>query len=894
MEGERWYRLESAFHAGATRPAGERTAALDQYCGDDPELRAEVEALFAADERADTFIENAVEAGAEALTGAVDPGRRIGPYRLIRLLGRGGMCSVYLAARVDAEFRKRVAIKVVRRGMDTHDILRRFRTERQILAGLDHPNIARLFDGGTTEDGLPFFVLEAIDGLPIDAYCDQHRLSVTQRLHLFREVCSAVHDAHRNLVVHRDLKPSNLLVTSEGVPKLLDFGIAKLLKPELTEGTLASTGHLSRLMTPHYASPEQVTGGPITTASDTYSLGVLLYELLTGQRPYRVAEDEEQIRHLICLQEPEKPSAIVGRERSTHAPSALDRQELAKARGVTPKQLQRILRGDLDKIILMALRQEPSRRYGSVQQLAEDIERYQAGMPVIARRVTMGYRSAKFIRRHRLGAFAVATIAGLIIALLVTLVVQSAKVRRERDRVRQSAALVSHLFEIADPGEVRGSTITARELLDRGVEGIGELDDTLDTGRVLDTLARLYEKLGLHSRAVPLRRRALRIYRQSFHAVSEPLAVAASDLARSLALNGDFAVSEPLFREALEIYRRLYSGSHPRILDGINNLGLIEHDLGDYARAEMLYDESLALQRESGETDSFLLGNRALLHDDLGEYRAAEALYRRMLHDIEERRGRDHEESAYALDYLGMTIHARGRFDEGEALVREALAIRLRKLDDGHLDTARSRTHLGRLLTERGRLEAAETLLRRGLERRLARFGERHTDVAASLEALAAWHAARGDHDQAEGLYHRALEIYRRELPAQHPIAASTMIALGRLLSSHGGCAEAEPLLREALAIRRRRLPEGSPQIAAARAQLKRCVPARREPGKPKARSPAAPDVEARRSRGAYRKVRARSKGTRSVAPRRPALQRSASRSGSPGCRTRRTDRRAH
>ncbi len=832
MHAERWQRIETLFAVAAERPAGERRELLDTRCGDDPELRSEIERLLEADERAGNFIEDAVESAASELK----IGRSIGPYRVIRQLGRGGMSSVYLAVRADAQFRMRVAIKLVRRGMDTDDILRRFRNERQILASLDHPNIAKLLDGGTTDDGLPFFVMDYIEGEPIDTYCDQQQLNIRQRLVLLRDVCSAVHYAHRNLVVHRDLKPSNVLVTTDGVPKLLDFGIAKLLNPELTESALAPTGRLLRLMTPSYASPEQITGGAITTASDVYSLGVLLYELLTGRRPYRVDGGPEEIERVICTQRPERPSTTVTREvTSAVAGEVRTPMELSGTRGASPEQLRRVLRGDLDNILLMALRKEPARRYGSVEQLAEDLDRHLTGRPVIARKDTVAYRAGKFVGRHRLGVAAAATSLGLIFALIITLAVQSARIRHERDRATHErdratrvVAMLNELFKIADPGEVRGNSITARELLDHGAEQIRQLGDEPETGMLLDTLARLYEELGLYERSIPLRERSLEIYRRTYGDVTQETAKALNDLGRMLALSGEYADAERRFREVLDIRSKLFPEVHPEVLFALNNLGLILHDLGDYRGAEPIYEKGLEIQHrlsdEQENKELILLGNRALLHYDMGQYRQAEASFREVLTTRRQELGADHESTAMALDNLGMTLHALGRYEEAEIRLREGLDIRLRTLGEQNPEIARSRTNLGKLLCARGAPEEAERLLRQGLEQRLLLMGDQHPEVAASFEGLAACHVAQGEPAEAERLYRRALDIYHASLPDKHPVAVEALLALARLLEERGACGEAEPLLREAVDTRSRRLAAGSWLIAEAEGALGSCL----------------------------------------------------------------------
>lgn len=402
MTPERWKQVEEVFQPALDLSPEERRPFIVAACKDDETLRAEVEALVRQYEEASDFIETPVlphtpvqaiaspEEPAEPLDDESDPmeGRRIGAYRILREVGRGGMGTVYLAVRADSEFQKRVAIKLIKRGMDTDFILRRFRNERQILASLDHTNIAHLLDGGTSDDGLPYFVMEYIQGQPLYRYCDAQKLTIPERLHLFCHICGAVHYAHRNLIIHRDIKPSNILVTNAGTPKLLDFGIAKLLNPDLTPETIAPTATAMRLMTPEYASPEQVRGETATPASDIYSLGVLLYELLTGHRPYRFHNRlPEHVAQVICEQEPERPSQAVTRDEDilpigSAGGEATTLESLGNSRNAGPEELRRELEGDLDSIIMKALRKEPNRRYASVEQLCEDITRHLEGRPI--------------------------------------------------------------------------------------------------------------------------------------------------------------------------------------------------------------------------------------------------------------------------------------------------------------------------------------------------------------------------------------------------------------------------------------------------------------------------------------------------------------------------------
>jgi serine/threonine protein kinase/tetratricopeptide (TPR) repeat protein len=426
---ERWQQIKEVFQAALDLPEAERRAWLDAACGADHELKLEVESLLAVDSESDVVLEQAARAFPQQVLDAVAPGgaegRRIGAYRIVREIGHGGMGTVYLASRADAAFRKDVAIKVVGQGV-SDDIVRRFESERQILANLDHPNIARLLDGGTTEDSVPYFVMEYIEGQSITEYCDAHALKTVDRLKLFREVCGAVHYAHWNHVVHRDIKPGNILVTPAGVPKLLDFGIAKIVDPA---GAAAGEALPTlRLMTPDYASPEQVRSEPITIASDIYSLGVLLYELLTGHRPYRMGmRPPSDLARAICDEEPERPSAAIGRTDKVPATTGpgvitLTPAVVSGTRDGQPEKLRRRLLGDLDTIVLMALRKEPVRRYLSVEELSNDIERHLEGRPVKARRDSTIYRSGKFLRRHPVGTTwtAFATVMAGVVGLVLT------------------------------------------------------------------------------------------------------------------------------------------------------------------------------------------------------------------------------------------------------------------------------------------------------------------------------------------------------------------------------------------------------------------------------------------------------------------------------------------
>ena len=483
MTSDRWLRLESLFHAALEQPPAVRGAFLAEASGDDEELRAEVERLLEADVQASAFVDEAA-ARVERVAAAVLPeSRQVGAYRIVRELGRGGMGTVYLAERADAQFDMRVAIKVIRRGMDSDAVVQRFRHERQIVAGLEHPNIARLLDGGTTDEGLPYFVMEYVDGQPIDEYCRARDLTVDQRLGLFRQVCAAVSYAHQHLIVHRDLKPSNIVVTAEGVPKLLDFGIAKLLEPG-DEVVVTITEFGGQAMTPQYASPEQLRGERVTTVSDVYALGVLLCELLAGARPHDLAgKAAAQVRQIVEGGDVPKPSDIASRGGD--------------------EGLARRLRGDLDTIVLTALRVDPAERYPSVAFLADEVRRHLEGLPVVSRGDSWTYLTTRFVRRHKFGVAAAGAIAFTLIGGVIATRRQARLAQAERARAERRFADVrrlstSFLFEFHDAiAALPGATPARMLVVSKALEYLDSLAAEAAGDRQLQQeLAAAYDRVG--------------------------------------------------------------------------------------------------------------------------------------------------------------------------------------------------------------------------------------------------------------------------------------------------------------------------------------------------------------------------------------------------------------
>jgi serine/threonine-protein kinase len=760
---------------------------------------------------------------------AAIPDRTIGPYKILKELGHGGMGVVYLAARADEQYEKHVAIKVIRAGADSTEVVRHFRRERQILASLDHPNIARLLDGGTTETGLPYLVMEYIQGQPLQDYCDSHRIALPGRLRTFQQVCSAVTYAHRNLIVHRDLKPSNILVTEDGVPHLLDFGIAKLLNPDVAVDAPTATG---LALTPEYASPEQARGEIVTTSSDVYSLGVILYELLTGRRPYRLKTRQPlEILRAVLEDEPDRPSTVASRTVEAtsggEATIALTMDEVGRTGDWAPDRLARHLRGDLDAIVLMALRKEPVKRYPSVEAFSEDIGRHLDGQPVLARKGSRAYRAGKYLRRHAIGVASAAAFVLLLATLAVSMTVQSARLARERDlaaKERDKAEKVSsfmvNLFRVSDPSEAKGNSVTAREILDKGSASIGsELKEQPEVkAALLDTMSRVYISLGLYPKALPLAEDALKLRREALGSDSLDVAKSLNTLSIVLRHKGDYKGAEPLSREALKIQEKHLGHENRDVASTINTLGIILWHQGDSQGAETLIRDSLAIRRKLDGNDNAevaaTLDNLANVLDEKGDSAQAETLSREALALRRKLLGNDHPAVAQNLNNLGTLLDERGETEEAEQVYREALEMWRKILGPEHPYVAISLNNLADVLEERGDYKAAEPLYRDVLAMRRKLLGNEHPDVAGSLNNLAAILDDEGNYKEAEPVAREGLAMRRKLLGNSHPHVALSLTTLGGALEGQHRLGEAEQAYREALEVRRKALPAEHPEIA--------------------------------------------------------------------------------
>ncbi|HSS76518.1 MAG TPA: serine/threonine-protein kinase, partial [Thermoanaerobaculia bacterium] len=829
--------------------------------------RGEIERLLAVDERLGSFLEQPAvqDLGAEKVENET-----LGPYRLLRRLGGGGMGTVYLARRDDEHYDRLVAIKILRSGLEETEIYHRFLAERQTLARLEHPNIARLYDGGSTADGRPYLVMELVEGLPVDAYCDRHRLTIDRRLELFQRICGAVQYAHQNLLVHRDIKPLNILVTEDGEPKLLDFGIAKQLGGGEESGAQTRTG--LRVMTPSYASPEQVRGEAITTASDVYSLGVLLYELLVGRSPYRLTTGlPHEIEAAICEQEPERPSqALV---RSTNAGEmAAPPEAVAAARDSRVPALSRRLAGDLDNIVLKALRKEVPRRYASAAALAQDVAAHLQNLPVAARPDTLAYRTRMFVRRHRAAVLAAAAVLALVAGFLVSLVFQGRQLARERDKANYTLSFLVDTFQQADPFHTRGEHLTAREILDRGAGRVSrELAGQPDVqAALMDAIGRVNLGLGRVDRAAPLLEGALAVRRKALGRGTLEIAQSLDHVAAVRFQRSDFKGSEELLRQSLALKRRLPGENVIEVARTLNLLGETVARRGDPKAAEVLHRQALDVARgaegREGLTVSASLIALARRLDEQGNYPVAEKLLREGLAMETHLLGEENAEVISHREAFAELLVNQGKFSAAESAVRRNIEVERKIVGEGHPDLAGLYNDLAVALTGQRRHSEAEALYQRSLAVLRASYGPMDFRVAEALGNLGGAFEGEKKYEDAVTAHQQALEIRlrlygpggpevghsllhlakaRRELGqpelavplAQqaltvlegvfgpvHPYTAYAHLALGLALRDQGKANGAEPHLRQGLTSLVKALPPGHPQITLNQLELANCL----------------------------------------------------------------------
>jgi tetratricopeptide (TPR) repeat protein len=807
MNRERWQRIESIFHGALDKPATLRSAYLDEACAGDRALRDEVVAMLAQHDTDPDFLEPVVDMHAlGSRLSAEGPGAesrelkavRVGPYRIVREIGAGGMGVVYLAMHEGPDFERAVALKVIRRGLDTEDVLRRFQLERRILAALRHPNVANLVDAGQTEDGRPFFVMDFVEGVPIDDYCASRKLNVTERLKLIQQVCSAVQYAHNNLVVHRDLKPGNILVTQAGTPILLDFGIGKLLDPRETAGEVASTKTTARAFTPEYAAPEQIRGEPVSTATDVYGLGLLLYMLLAGRRPFS-PENGFAYEKAVLDTEPPRPSSFGGRE----------------------------LAGDLDTIVLKALRKEPERRYTSVSAFADDLQRHLDGLPVRARADTFTYVAGKFVRRHRL-LVAAATVAfiSLVGATLFSRA-QTREVTRERDK---AVAVQTFLLEMFGASGGTGDTVSVRQLLDGQVAllPLAYANNAELRAQMHMVVAEGYDRLGAFAPAESLATEALKLRRATLRANHPDLATSISLLGWIQHERGKSKDGEVLLREALALWPRARPanpGLHARTL---NDLGVIREASGAYDEAGDLYRQALTMRRAlfGGENRAVAVtgSNLSVVLYRKGDYKGAVAQAESALAVMRHLAGPDHQRSTLIQGNLATFRVGMGDLNGAETEYRDLIERQTRVMGRKHPVTAVVVQGLATVLRNQRRYAEAETLLVETLASYEAAYGKEHARVANALMLLGSVRSALGRSAEARPLIERALAVHRKLRGEVHRDVANVMGVLATLEGDAGNLAAAERGHRQALAVWEKAMGAKHVETATARARLARVV----------------------------------------------------------------------
>jgi eukaryotic-like serine/threonine-protein kinase len=787
-----------------------------------PDLYPHILTLLGADREAaaqDFLGGDAVADAGVASVSALKAGARIGAYQLERPLGAGGMGEVWLARRIDGRFEGTMALKVLHAHVAQSAARERFVREGRILGQLSHPNIARLLDAGATSLGVLYFVLEYVEGHPIDQWCDEHNLDVAARLRLFLQVCDAVAHAHTHLVVHRDLKPPNILVTAQGEIKLLDFGIAKLIEPEKPGEETELTRLSGRALTPDFAAPEQILGHAVTTATDVYSLGILLYFLLSGRRPYE--------RHQMSMGELERDVRVA--EAPALGRSALEGEDavtIAAQRASTPQKLKRALSGDLDTVVTKALHLEPERRYPNAEQLSADLRRYLDGHPVLAARDTWIYRTQKFVARHLVGVSVTSAAILLLAGFAIAMSVQVGRIARERARAEQVSSFLVDIFELSDPYRGRGNEVTARELLDVGTRQVeSRFAAQPDTrAALMGTMGRVYNRLGLGGEAQPVLEKALAGLVE-IHGPKHPeVAAMLNEIGNALMAQGKQAEAEARLKEALQMRRELLGPDATEVAESLTDLGRVAFERGEQQVAEQYFRDSLSLYSRRGllgtPEAAQVMNELSSLLAFVGHYDEAAQMLDAALKVDRPAFGEDYPRVIMETHNLAYVLQMQGKFAEAEPLfVRSNEQLR-RVLGPEHPYTIDALSNYGRFLRRKGDVPGAERVLREVLDLNIRVRGPTHPNVGTSQANLAILLHDAGRLPEAEAEFRAALETYTKALPPEHTSFAPALAGLGRVLIDEGRAREAVPLLRHATQIATATMPGDSPMLAITRSSL--------------------------------------------------------------------------
>lgn len=809
MQQKRWKQIETILDNALTLSGSERTTYISTACEGDDRLIEEVyEMLRAIEESEQTHFLESVSSDNKQLFQDLPRlsqdediiGSRVGVFQITEKIGAGGMGAVYKASRADGQFSQEVAIKMLQKGIRAEDTIRRFRMEQEILASLKHPNIAQLYDGGITDDGNPYLVMEYIDGLPIDKYCNLHKKTVEERIELFKKVCSAVQFAHANLVIHRDLKAQNIYVTGDGQVKVLDFGIAKLLDPNLTEQTLVETLPGQKLWTPQYAAPEQVKGDNITIAADVYALGVLFHKLLTDNYPLDLTDKSLlEVQKIILDISPQAPSS-----------SSQISERTAELRQTTLSSLKKTLAGDLDALILKSVRKEPEYRYASVNQLIEELDRFTKGLPLLARKDTVSYRIGKFYRRNKMGIRAGSLVVLLFISasMYYTFRITQEKETAETEakKAQEITEYLKDIFQSSNPDQAQGETITAKQLLMNGADKISNITEQPEIkAELLEILADINYSLSFYDEADHLFKQALLVKRNIYGEHHPSTANTLYQMALNKENMGQYDTTGVLLNESLEIRKNILGENHIETIKASNSLSYLYKLQGNLDEAETLIEDGLKKLQDSAKIDSFELAEafylKASILTDKGEYEKALATQQKALDLTNLIYSPPHPDILKNLSNLARNHQKLGQYAQAESFLLESLAMGNELYDEAHLSTAVTINNLAGVYKQTGELAKADSMYLQALETLKYVLGNDHPYVASSLYNYAGLKREMGNYQEAEELYLETIRLDTNLLGPEHPNIALDYDGLGRTQIESGKYREAYNSLTHALSI---------------------------------------------------------------------------------------------
>jgi serine/threonine-protein kinase len=818
MKPEQWNYIQELFHQCIDLPLNEQKLFLENLDKKDPTIAAEVKKLMEAHHASGSFLENEI-----LEEDFISEGDLIGPWRILREIGRGGMSSVFLAERSDGQFDRQVAIKFLHGLIPGQSMHKRLQQEQKILARLHHKNIAQLFDAGVTEEGRPYFILEYISGKPITDWCNEEQLSFEERLKLFIQVCEAVQFAHQRLIVHRDLKPSNILVDENGTVKLLDFGIAKILEKEPQDGAPVTKTGLY-LMTPEYASPEQINGETITTATDVYALGLILFELLTGQLPYDLSgKTPIEIGSIVSKTTPVKPSSLISGSNST------DKIQIS---GLNKNQHKRSLKGDLDTIVLTSLRKEPERRYGSADQLLQDIRRYQKKEPISARPESAGYLTKKFIQRNRTVVSAAAAIGVILITTAIFSLNQARTAEIERQKTEQVNAFLQDMLASPNPYE-DGLDVKVIDILDRTTERIDQQlsNQPAVEASVRHTLGVTYRELGDIEQANAQLSQALNLKNQLYEPPNAELSETQAEMAKAEQMQGNYQIADSLLNLAFESDLELFGRESTTVAARLGDLGSLQWEMGNFKEAETLLRESLELEQQlrspNHERVATSMGNLATLLSDQGYVDEALELYQQELEIYQANyQNNQHPSIPQVLSHIGVVLDDSERYEEALENHQKALELFRELKGEDHPDVVYAMNNLSSVMTKMGNMEEALAMQIDAADLYRDIFGPDHPNLGIQYNNIAFTKRNMGDLEGAKQSYRQAIETWQAGLPPGHPFLAYGYHNLASVLLFQNRPEEALPHFQNAYQIRIEQLAPDNPERAMTTSMLGDCLAA--------------------------------------------------------------------